>query len=174
MECWNDIHSRLNGGKLLRVASSLADGSLCDFDGPPIYRKEWMILRLRFYTTGKLWAARIPVNQENSFLKLSAQPLEFITRNHPRLPAPRLHCYSDTGADIDNPVGVAYILVDWIIGKPLQPWSLDQPSVSVKRKFLISWLRLCFQCYYRQTSMAIFYFMVDVVVSVSALRSDLS
>jgi len=95
-----------------------------------------MVLRIRFPNSGTLWAGRIPSDQEYSFHAVSIQPLMFIARNHPSLSAPRLHGYFDAGAAGDNPVGVAYMLVDWIEGEPMPPWSLKDPPVLMRRKVL--------------------------------------
>lgn len=138
MDSWKDIISRLNLDELLQKASSLSDGLSCEFDGPPIYRKDWLIFRIRFAAKQKSWAARIPKDQKYSFRDISIKPLEVIARRHPRIRAPRLHGYVDAGTCTtdNNPVGVAYMLLDWIEGKTMQPWSEDHPPTRLRQKFL--------------------------------------
>ena len=136
MAAWDQILSRLNKDALLAVACSLAGGSHCHLDGSPILRTSWAILIVQFPSESKRWAARIPIDQECSFLETSVQPLEFVARNYPDLPAPRLHGYVDAGTLGDNPVGVAYMLVDWLEGRSMKPWDLNDPPVSVRRKVL--------------------------------------
>ncbi len=69
-------------------------------------------------------------------MNISLKPLECIARNFLRIPAPRLHGYFDAGAKGDNPVGVAYMLLDWIEGKHMPPWSLTSPEVPLRHKVL--------------------------------------
>jgi hypothetical protein len=136
MDAWKDIISQLKKNALLQKASSLAGDASCVFDGPPICRDNWLIFRIRFASNRKCWAARIPKDQEYSFRDISIKPLEVIARRHPRIRAPRLHGYVDAGTAVDNPVGVAYMLVDWIEGKSMQPWTKDYPPTHLRQKFL--------------------------------------
>lgn len=136
MDSWSDIISRLNQKALLQTASSLSNGLPCHLDGPPIYRDYWLIFRIRFAAKQKTWAARIPKDQEYSFRDVAIRPLELVARRHPRIRAPRIHGYVDAGATGDNPVGVAYMLLDWIEGKTMQPWREDHPPTHLRQKFL--------------------------------------
>ncbi|MCJ1251601.1 hypothetical protein MMC30_008836 [Trapelia coarctata] len=132
MTAWDHILNQLNKDALLQRASSLANGSLCHFVDAPIYRISWVIPIIEFPAEKKRWAARIPTAQEFSFLEISVRPLEFVASKHPRLPAPRLHGYFDAGAAGDNPVGAAYMSVDWIEGMQMEPWSLNNPPVPMR------------------------------------------
>jgi hypothetical protein len=136
MAPWDQVMSQLNKDALLQRASSLADGALCHFIDAPLYRTDWVILMIEFPDEDKRWAARIPLDQEFSFLEISVRPLQFIARKHPSLPAPRLYGYFDAGAVGDNPVGVAYMLVDWIEGRHMEPWTLDSPPVPMRHRVL--------------------------------------
>jgi aminoglycoside phosphotransferase (APT) family kinase protein len=136
MDAWKDITSRLNKNALLQKASLLSGDAPCEFDGPPICRDKWLIFRIRFAANQNSWAARIPKDQEYSFRDISIKPLEVIARRHPRIRAPRLHGYFDAGTAGDNPIGVAYMLVDWIEGKSMQPWTKDHPPTHVRQNFL--------------------------------------
>jgi aminoglycoside phosphotransferase (APT) family kinase protein len=135
MEAWNEITRRFNKDALLLAASSIANGLPCVYDSPPMCRRDWMILRIHFPTVGNRWAARIPRDQQCSFYAIAIQPLEFVAHNCPKVPAPRIHGYVDV-EDTDNPVGVAYMLIDWIDGTPMQPWTLDYPTVARRHKVL--------------------------------------
>lgn len=127
----------LNKDALLRIASSLSDGSPCYFISKPITHSSCTILILEFPAQNKSWAARIPEDQEYSFLEISIKPLECIALNFPNIPAPRLHGYFDAGpGGGENPAGVAYMLVDWIEGEHMPPWSLTTPTVSRRYKVL--------------------------------------
>ena len=127
---------QVNKDALLRIASSLCGGSPCHFVGDPITQSSCTILVIRFPKEDRSWAARIPEDQEYSFLDICVIPLECVALNFPNIPAPRLHGYFDAGAKGDNPVGVAYMLVDWIEGKHMPAWSLTSPTVSIRQKVL--------------------------------------
>ncbi|KAI9841307.1 MAG: hypothetical protein M1837_000793 [Sclerophora amabilis] len=136
MEPTTSVLSRINKEALLQRAALLANGSECHFVGEPIQRVDLAILRLHFPRQGKTWAARIPFEQEWPFYEISVRPLEFLALHHPKIPAPRVHDYVDVGADGDNPVGVAYILMDWIEGSHMQPWSLSEPPLPARHRVL--------------------------------------
>ncbi|RDL30699.1 uncharacterized protein BP5553_10044 [Venustampulla echinocandica] len=136
MDSEMDVLSKVNKTALLRRATSLANGLECDFVGDPIMRDDQAILRINFPSEGKSWAAKIPFEQQWPFYEISVRPLEFIARNHPRIPAPRVHDYVDAGAEQENPVEVAYILMDWMDGSHMQPWSLSEPSISARHRVL--------------------------------------
>ena len=136
MALWDHILCQLNREALLQTASSLANKLPCHFVEAPIFRDHCMLLVIEFRDAKKRWAARNPIDQDYSFLEISVRPLEFVARRHPSLPAPRLHGYFDAGAVGDNPVGVAYMLVDWMEGVPMEPWSLDDPPVPMRQKLL--------------------------------------
>lgn len=52
------------------------------------------------------------------------------------LPAPRIHGYFDCGSSGDNPVGVGYMLLDWIEGSALMPWDRLTPPVPARHKLM--------------------------------------
>lgn len=132
------IIDKVNKDALLQRASSLANGSPCHFLDNPIQRVDQVILRIYFPNEDKTWAAKIPFDQEFSFYEIAVQPLEFLARQHPGIPAPRVHAYVDVGGpeEGENPVGVAYMLIDWQDGKPMQAWSLSEPPVETRHKVL--------------------------------------
>lgn len=136
MDSWSEIINRLNQDALFQKASSLSNGLPCNFDGPPICRTDWLIFRIRVNAEQKSYAVRIPKDQEYSFYDTAIRPLEVVPRRHPCIRAPRLHSYMDVGTTRDNPVGVACMLIDWIEGKPMQPWSEDHPPTHLRQKFL--------------------------------------
>lgn len=127
---------KLNKDALLRTASSLSSESACYLIGEPINQSSCTIFVIKFPRENKCWAARIPEDQEYSFLQISVKPLEFLAHNLPNIPAPRLHGYFDAGVEGDNLVGVAYMLLDWIEGKHMPPWSLTSPTVPMRHKLL--------------------------------------
>ena len=126
----------LNKDALLHIASSLSGQSPCHFVGSPITQSSCTIFIIKFPHENKCWAARIPEDQENSFLEISVKPLKHVAHNFPNIPAPRVHGYFDAGAKGNNPVGVAYMFLDWIEGKHMPPWSLTSPSIPTRHKVL--------------------------------------
>jgi len=131
----NETLEKLNKDALLHTATSLSSGSPCYFIGEPITQSSCTIFVIKFPGENKCWAARIPEDQEYS-LQISVKPLEFLAHNLPNIPAPRLHGYFDAGVERNNPVGVAYMLLDWIEGKHMPVWSLASPTVPIRHKLL--------------------------------------
>ena len=140
-----EILKLLNKDALLQVASSLSGGLSCHFLGDPVAHSSYTILVIEFLLEHKLWAARISEDQEYSFLEISLIPLGYIARNFPNIPAPRVHGYFDAGAKGKNPVGVAYMPLDWIEGKPMPPWSLTGPPCLTRKKLLRQLARMMFE-----------------------------
>ena len=136
MDPETDVLSKVNKDALLQRATSLANGLECYFVGDPIERVDQAILRIHFPCEGKSWAAKIPFEQQWPFYEISVRPLEFLARKHPGIPAPRVHGYVEAGAKGENPVGVAYILMDWMDGSHMQPWSLSEPSIFARHRVL--------------------------------------
>lgn len=131
-----EVLGLLNQTALLRTASSLAHGTECRFVGDPIVRPGVTILVILFPNGNTRWAARIPHDQDFPFVDFCVRPLEFLAKNHPGVPAPRVHSYFDVDTGGTNPVGVAYMLLDWIEGSQMQPWSIDDPPPSKRMKVL--------------------------------------
>lgn len=102
----------------------------------PMHSFSCIVLTIEFPEEKVRWAARIPYDQEFSFLRFCVRPLEYVARNFPNVPAARVHGYFDAGAVGENPVGVAYMLVDWTEGKHMEPWSLTEPAFAMKKKVL--------------------------------------
>lgn len=46
------------------------------------------------------------------------------------------HDYVDAGAEGENSIGVAYILMDWLDGSHMKPWSLTEPPIKIKHHVL--------------------------------------
>lgn len=135
------VLDKVNKNDLLQRASSLANGSPCHFIGNPIHRSDQIILKIYFPDKAKTWAAKIPFDQECPFYGISVQPLELLANWHPQIPAPRVHGYVDVDQEEEegegeSKVGVVYMLMEWIDGKPMQPWSLNEPPVEARCKVL--------------------------------------
>ena len=130
------LRNKIDREALLQRATLLAHGSKCQFIDGFIQTNGVVILKIHFPSYGNTWAARIPLDQEWPFYEMSVQPLEYLARHHPEIPAPRVHDYVDCGTEEKNPIGVAYMLVDWVDGSRLEPWSLTEPPVAVRHKVL--------------------------------------
>ncbi|KAK2765227.1 hypothetical protein FQN54_008926 [Arachnomyces sp. PD_36] len=133
-----NLLDKVNRSALLKKASALANGSPCNFVDDPIQRSDQIILKICFPHEGKTWAAKIPSDQEWPFYEIMVQPLQFLEKWHPGIPAPRVHGYVDVGEEGngEDKVGVAYILLDWIDGRCMQPWSLSDPPVEARHHVL--------------------------------------
>jgi hypothetical protein len=71
----------------------------------------YMIFIIIFPGKDERWAARIPLDQEDSFLETCVKPLQ-LAHMAPHIAAPRIHGYFDCGSSDNNPVGVGYMLLD--------------------------------------------------------------
>jgi hypothetical protein len=137
MNSTTSVLNKINREALLQRASFLNNESECHFIGDPVQTNGVTILRIYFPNQGNTWAARIPFDQEWSFYEISIQPLEYIARHHSDIPAPRVHDYVDGGGtEGENPAGVAYMLIDWLDGSPLKPWSLTEPPIGARHLVL--------------------------------------
>lgn len=86
-----------------------------------------LLLVLEFAQSKSRWAVRLPTDYgvpAEYWAPCLVPPLLFIETALPQLPAPRIHSYSFS---YDGPVGVPYILLDWIEGKPLPPFTDTWP-----------------------------------------------
>ncbi|GMF77331.1 unnamed protein product [Aspergillus oryzae] len=59
-----------------------------------------------------------------------------LAHRSPNVPAPRIHGYFDCGSHGYNPVGVGYMLLDWIEGSPMMPWDQLTPAAPYRQKVL--------------------------------------
>jgi hypothetical protein len=110
-----EILARVNREALLTVASSWAGGLDCLLDtSPPILAVGYVILVVVFPSSGNRWIARIPLDQDDSFVEFCVKPLEYVARNHSNIRATRVHGYVDGGKSTESPVGVAFLMLDWI------------------------------------------------------------
>lgn len=129
------ILRRLNRDALLQAASICAGGWTCEILGDPILSSTFFTLRIKFIDRDPMWAARIPLDQEHPFYKYYIQPLDYLERYHPTIPAPRVHGYVDVDVPY-NPVGVGYMFYEWIEGRPLPPWSLAELPLLKRQRVL--------------------------------------
>lgn len=132
----DELLSRINRDALLKIASStFPNEPNCQFDSStPVVSPGYVIFVVSFPDSGRRCAARFPSDQQFPLSVFSVKPLQYIAQNFPDLPAPRVHSFSEYGHE--SPVGAAYMLLDWIDGSPLEPWSLDAPPVVTRHKVL--------------------------------------
>ncbi|TVY33681.1 hypothetical protein LSUB1_G006555 [Lachnellula subtilissima] len=134
------LRGSVNNDQLLKLASGLRGGIECAFDSSdPLGRSRMggMHVHLRIvFVDGTIWLARILRLNSTSFGDcLSNQILESECATLKWLetagiPAPRLHHYGFRHDEL-NCVGVAYMLIDELLGKPLNQL---QPSEGDKLK----------------------------------------
>lgn len=130
----DQILKLLNKQALVEVASSLAGTPACQL-GSPITGLGYIIFVISFLASAERWAARIPLDQDDSFCQASVRPLQ-LAHKAPNVTAPRIHGYFDCGSSGNNPVGVGYMLLDWIEGSVLMPWDWLTPTVPIRHKIL--------------------------------------
>ncbi|KNG82932.1 hypothetical protein ANOM_007954 [Aspergillus nomiae NRRL 13137] len=137
MRSVDEVLKLLNKQALLEVASSLAGTPACQLDNnsSPITGPGYIIFIISFRDRHERWAARIPLNQDDSFLEICIRPIQ-LARKSPNVPAPRIHGHFDCGSCGYNPVGVGYMLLDWIEGSPMMPWDQSTPPVPYRQKVL--------------------------------------
>ena len=132
-----DILARVNRDALLKLASSWAGGLPCQLDDrPPVIAVGYVLLLVVFPSSGKRWLARIPFDQDDSFVEFCVRPLEYLAHHHSHVPAPRIHGYVDGGSGSDRDVGVAFMMMDWIPGETMNPWDPLDPPAAAKDKLL--------------------------------------
>lgn len=123
----------LNKQALVEAASSFAGSPTCQIDSSPSsITPGYIIFVIAFPDRDERWAARIPLDQDESF-ELCIAPLKLANRSA-NVPAPRLYGYSECGPN--NPVGVGYMLLDWVEGSSLMPWDHVIPSPPNRLKIL--------------------------------------
>ncbi|RAQ48708.1 hypothetical protein AFGD_010750 [Aspergillus flavus] len=133
----DEVLRLLDKEALVQVASSLAGTRGCqlDNDSSPITGPGYIIFIISFPDRDERWAARIPSNQDDSFFQICTRPIQLAHRS-PNVPAPRIHGYFDCGSHGYNPVGVGYMLLDWIEGSPMMPWEQLTPAAPYRQKVL--------------------------------------
>ncbi|KAI9821475.1 MAG: hypothetical protein M1832_003322 [Thelocarpon impressellum] len=132
-----ELLAKINKDALLAAASTLAGDAQCHF--APFSAPQgqgYVLLIIEFPSLATRWVARFPLDQYDSFREFCVVPLEYVARRYPRVPAPRIHGYVDAGSDVQNPVGAAYVLLDWVEGASVPPWDAHSPSAAVKEKIL--------------------------------------
>ncbi|RDL39658.1 uncharacterized protein BP5553_03998 [Venustampulla echinocandica] len=122
------LRGNVNDNQLLELASRLRGGIGCAFDSSDHLgrsRMGGMHIHLRIvFVDGTVWLARIPrVNStsfadhlRNQILESECATLKWLEKV--RITAPRLHHYGRQNDEL-NRVGVAYMLIDELPGKPL-------------------------------------------------------
>ena len=130
-----EILRKLNKEALLQAASICAGGWTCEFFGDPIFTSTTVTFLIKFIDRDPMWAARIPLNQEFSFHRDYIQPLDYLEKYHPTVPAPRVHGYVDVDVP-NNPVGFGYMFYEWISGRPLPLWSLEELPILKRQRVL--------------------------------------
>ncbi|KAB8210286.1 hypothetical protein BDV34DRAFT_220878 [Aspergillus parasiticus] len=133
----DEVLKLLDKQALLEVASSLAGTPARQLDNniSPITGPGYVIFRISFPSTNERWAARIPLNQDDSFFQICIRPIQ-LAHGSSNVPAPRIHGYCDCGSRGYNPVGVGYMLLDWIEGSPMLPWDQLTPAAPYRQKIL--------------------------------------
>ncbi|RAQ68036.1 hypothetical protein COH20_011740 [Aspergillus flavus] len=101
----------------------------------PITGPGYIIFIISFPDRDERWAARLPLNQDDSFFQICIRPIQLAHRSS-NVPAPRIHGYFDCGSHGYSPVGVGYILLDWIEGSPMMPWEQLTPAAPYRQKAL--------------------------------------
>ncbi|KAL4807723.1 hypothetical protein BDV18DRAFT_158928 [Aspergillus unguis] len=122
------LREKLNDDALRKSASELNGGLGCEIEHPPAWGRGSLMgcanyhARLRFAGNGSTWLIRVPrVNGA-----ISQQLIDYLIRSEyamlkfletTNVPAPRAFGYGIAG-DEDNKVGLSYILIEEMPGKP--------------------------------------------------------
>jgi Phosphotransferase enzyme family len=125
--------SKVNFEELLSIASTRrTDSTAIEILKPLIrYGGSHVVVPIKF-KDGTIWAARLANEDCEGLLGKSLNVLNYIEKNCPDVTAPRVKA-----ADVlDNKVGVAYLLLDWIDGVSLEDWSPCFP-VREDRHFIL-------------------------------------
>ncbi|KAI1744429.1 hypothetical protein F4680DRAFT_224281 [Xylaria scruposa] len=140
-----DLSEKINHVALLRHAKELSGGLECHLDDKDPLGRHYMggmhIHRQLLFEDGTVWLARIPRKNYTSFddelsdriLMNECATLRWLEPLD--LPTPRLHGYGLRG-DPKNEVGVAYMLIDRLPGRPYNPGTASQGQ---KFKVLHQW-----------------------------------
>lgn len=139
MAQFEQILARLDREALRDVVCEKAHGLIPYFSDARVVRNGCVVLLLCFKESTKRWAVRIPQDQEHAFLFEIAGAMQYVAREFPALPVARVHGFWEPGKSDKmnvNPVGVSCLLVDWIEGKPLAPWSIANPPMARKKVVL--------------------------------------
>ena len=133
-----DVLSKLKSTALTEIIEAKAkEQCQVDVKTPVAVTDFHILLRAYLLSSGRTWLIRIPKDQEYSILGwASVRPLEYVAEKFPNLPAPRAHGHSDSSDLANNPVGVCYMMLDWIHGGIVPPFTLQSPSLEAKRLVL--------------------------------------
>ena len=116
-----------------------------DSDSGAVFRIETpnrIIFLISFDGHPSRWAAYIPNNLSHEeydhegveyCLSNERRTLEFLAKEAPHLPVPRIHAYSLTS---DAPVDVPFLILDWIEGSSLEPFTDVWPPLALRRSLL--------------------------------------
>ena len=169
MDSADNLLSRINLDALLQVISSQAPNEpKCHYvSNKPVVSSGYLIFIIEFSQSGQRWAARFPFAQEFPFAAFTVEPLQYIARNFPELPAPRVHSYSEPGQE--SSIGAAYVLLDWVDGFPLEPWSLESPSVATRHKVLHQLADFMLQMTLKSASKGISYYGMYALIPCAKL-----
>lgn len=106
------------------------DVTLTEGYPPPLLVKTLnrQILIIQFSDYSGRWAVHIPLeynsDEVESWKSFIIAPLQHLGDSIPHFCGPKLHHYS---LSHENPIGIPYIILDWIEGKPLGPFTNDIP-----------------------------------------------
>lgn len=93
-------------------------------------------IMLKFSRVQSRWAVRLPstLGADVRDWKLCLiSPLQFINSALPKFPAPRIHAYD---LSYDSPLTLPYIILDWIEGTPLAPFTESWPTANQRMRIL--------------------------------------
>ena len=127
--------SKVNKDALLRSVASVAGERRCQLHSDkPLTGNGYMIFLIELPEQERIWAARFPLDQNFPFAPLIVEPLLYAARNFPQIPIPKLHDYRDIGSETD--VRAGYLLLDYMNGTPLRPWTYEAPAFAVKQAII--------------------------------------
>lgn len=112
-------------------------GSFCEIDRVPIIKSYMnMLLLLHEKDSNKQWIARIPYDQEDEeFLVDQVEPLIRASKRFKSFRCPRLYHYG-LAKDEKNPLGMDFMLLDFIDGRQMPMWTETFPTMKQKRQVL--------------------------------------
>ena len=102
----------------------------------PRVTEGYVLYVLHSAKVAKRLLARFPLLQGEPFFQESIQPLHYIAKYHPSIPAPQVYSAADAVSAHTNDIGAAYMLLDWMEGSPLQPFDLKSPPIAARIRVL--------------------------------------
>lgn len=130
-----NIRAKINDRSVCERASELNGGLKCEIEHPPAWGRGSLMgganyhARIRFPDNGSVWLIRVPrMNSSipqsliNYLVRSEYATLKFLETT--KVPAPRAFDYGIVGDNNNNKVGVSYILMEEMAGKP---WNLQGP-----------------------------------------------